>query len=184
MTELAQSNTIILIVALFIGLVVGWWLFRRSRKTSVRIDTDTSQRSGLASTPPVSPYRAAAATPAQADTHEGNSVIDEGAAAATDVYGEILGAEAHRELPGAEGPPDRLHMMKGVGPKFVAKLNEAGITRFDQLASLTPGEVASLDERMGAFKGRLLRDRIIEQASYLARNDHEGFESSFGKLGG
>lgn len=118
------------------------------------------------------------------DLAEGRGVADEGAAAAKDVAGEILGVEAHPIVHGPSGPPDNLQMLKGVGPKLAAQLNAAGITRFDQLASLSPNEIALLDERMGAFKGRLARDRIADQAAYLARGDTEGFEAQFGKLGG
>ena len=74
--------------------------------------------------------------------------------------------------------------MKGVGPKMAAQLNEFGITRFDQLAGLTETEVALLDKRMGAFEGRIARDRVVEQARYLERGDKDGFEATFGKLGG
>ena len=33
------------------------------------------------------------------------------------------------------------------------------------------------------FKGRITRDRWVEQAGYLARGDTAGFEAQFGKLG-
>ena len=82
------------------------------------------------------------------------------------------------------GPAEDLRQLKGVGPKFVARLNELGITRFDQLAGLNANEVAHLDERMGPFQGRLAKDRVIEQADLLARRDIETFEERFGKLGG
>ena len=36
---------------------------------------------------------------------------------------------------------------------------------------------------MGAFKGRITRDRWVEQARYLAAGDIAGFEVTFGKLG-
>ena len=36
---------------------------------------------------------------------------------------------------------------------------------------------------MGAFEGRIARDRLVEQAGYLARGDTDGFEAKFGKLG-
>ena len=78
------------------------------------------------------------------------------------------------------GPADDLSRLKGVGPKFVARLNELGIARYDQLAGLNANEAAHLDERMGPFQGRLARDRVIEQADYLARGDIEGFEEKFG----
>jgi hypothetical protein len=35
---------------------------------------------------------------------------------------------------------------------------------------------------LGAFRGRFERDRIQEQADYLARGDIGGYESKFGKL--
>jgi predicted flap endonuclease-1-like 5' DNA nuclease len=73
--------------------------------------------------------------------------------------------------------------MKGVGPKLAAQLNQNGITRFDQLAGLSENEIAMLDERMGPFRGRLQRDRLVEQACFLARGDTDGFEAIFGKLG-
>jgi predicted flap endonuclease-1-like 5' DNA nuclease len=118
------------------------------------------------------------------DLAEGRGVADEGAAAAKDVAGQILGVEAHPLVAPADGPPDNLQALKGVGPKLVAQLNAAGITRYQQLARLTPNELSLLDERMGAFRGRLSRDRVVEQAAYLERGDTEGFESQFGKLGG
>ena len=118
------------------------------------------------------------------DGPEGNALQDEFAAATQDVAGEILGVDAHPDIPGPSGPPDNLRLLKGVGPKLVAQLNEFGITRFDQLAGLTETEVALLDKRMGAFEGRIARDRLVEQACYLARDDKDGFEAKFGKLGG
>ncbi|MEA3040417.1 MAG: hypothetical protein QOE79_2930, partial [Sphingomonadales bacterium] len=119
--------------------------------------------------------------PPQADGPQGNSVADEVATATTDVAGEVLGLSP-RSAP--SGAADDLSRLKGVGPKFVARLNELGITRYDQLAGLNANEAEHLDERLGAFRGRLARDRIVEQADYLARGDIDGFEEKFGKLGG
>jgi predicted flap endonuclease-1-like 5' DNA nuclease len=113
---------------------------------------------------------------------EGNGVIDEVAAASSDVVGQILGAPVHDNLPGSQGVPDDLQKMKGVGPKLAGLLNSRGITRFEQIAALTREEVERLDAELGAFKGRLTRDRIVEQASYLARGDQAGYEAAFGKL--
>ena len=118
------------------------------------------------------------------DGPEGNALPDEFAAATQDVAGEILGVDAHPDIAGPKGPPDNLQLLKGVGPKLAAQLNEFGITRFDQLAGLTENEVALLDKRMGAFEGRIARDRLVEQACYLERGDRDGFEAKFGKLGG
>lgn len=118
------------------------------------------------------------------DGPEGNALHDEFAAATQDVAGEIFGVDAHPRIPGPSGPPDNLQLLKGVGPKLAAQLNEFGITRFDQLAGLTANEVALLDRRLGAFEGRIARDRLVEQACFLEIGDKDGFEAKFGKLGG
>jgi predicted flap endonuclease-1-like 5' DNA nuclease len=118
------------------------------------------------------------------DTEEGRGIADEGASAMRDVAGEVLGVSAQVDVEQAGGPPDNLQMLKGVGPKLAQKLVENGITRFEQIASLNANEIAMLDAKLGPFKGRLERDRVVEQASYLARGDRDGFEARFGSLGG
>ncbi|MHA6723234.1 hypothetical protein [Sphingomonas sp. RS2018] len=77
---------------------------------------------------------------------------------------------------------DDLTRMKGVGPKLAAQLRDLGITRFDQIAALSPADADALDAQLGTFRGRLSRDRWIEQAGYLAKDDRAGFEAAFGKL--
>ena len=74
--------------------------------------------------------------------------------------------------------------LKGLGPKLAATLAELGFTRVDQIAALTPTEAENLDARLGAFKGRMARDRWIEQAKLLNAGDRAGYEAAFGKLGG
>ncbi len=118
------------------------------------------------------------------DSVPGRSLPDEIATAAADVAGQFLQAKTQGELPGSPADPDDLQRLKGVGPKFQARLHELGITRYDQLARLSPAEVETLDAQLGPFRGRLARDRVTEQASYLARGDLDGFEQRFGKLGG
>ena len=159
MWNVAQNNLILLLVALAIGLAIAFWLFRRGRAAA---DDAVSRR--------------------RSDGPEGNALHDEFAAATQDVAGEILGVDAHPRIPDPKGPPDNLQLLKGVGPKLAAQLNAAGIIRFDQLATMSPTEVELLDSRMGAFSGRIARDRLVEQASYLARGDTDGFEATFGKL--
>ena len=74
--------------------------------------------------------------------------------------------------------------LKGLGPKLAATLAELGFTRIDQIAALTQTEAENLDARLGAFKGRMARDRWIEQAKLLNAGDKAGYEAAFGKLGG
>jgi predicted flap endonuclease-1-like 5' DNA nuclease len=114
--------------------------------------------------------------------HEGRGIASEAAAAIGDISGQFINAPVHENLPGASGPPDDLTQLKGVGPKFARLLNDLGITRFDQLARLSDGDLDRLDQHLGAFKGRLDRDQVPLQAEYLARGDQDGFEQRFGKL--
>ena len=113
---------------------------------------------------------------------EGRGLPGEHAAAASDVAGEILRAPVHKTLDGEGKSGDDLCRLKGVGPKFADALNGLGFTRFEQLAHLTPTEIERLDAQLGAFRGRIARDRIVEQADYLSRGDTDGFEQKFGKL--
>lgn len=168
-----DTTTILIVVAILAVLVVAFLVMRR-RPTPIERK-------------PAEPYVASRERPymkKSEDGPEGNNVADEVAAATTDVAGEVLGVDAHGEL-GAKpaGPADDLTLLKGVGPKLAAKLNEFSVTRFAQLAGMNDTELAHLDERMGPFRGRLARDRIAEQADYLARGDIESFEEKFGKLG-
>jgi len=93
-------------------------------------------------------------------------------------------AEPLSSDPGVAGPPDPLTTLKGLGPKAAARLGALGITRYEQLAALSGDRLTAIDEQMGTFQGRIVRDRWVEQASHLAAGDIAGFEAKFGKLGG
>jgi predicted flap endonuclease-1-like 5' DNA nuclease len=134
------------------------------------------QRVRLTDSAPVRPHMTHSRRP------EGRGLAGEAAAATSDLAGELIGAHVHRELASEKEPADDFGRMKGVGPKFAAALHTLGFTRFEQLAHLTATEIARLDVQLGAFSGRITRDRVVEQADYLARNDVDGYEQNFGKL--
>lgn len=163
--EFIQLYWPVFLVALIIGIIVGFRIFRP--KQNVR----------LSDAVPIRPHMTHASGGA-----EGKNIADEAAAAASDIAGQLLRTKVHEQLPGASGPPDDLVRLKGVGPKLAAMLNERGITRFDQIAKLSEGQVETIDASLGAFRGRFERDRILEQADFLARGDVEGYEAKFGKL--
>lgn len=163
--EFFQIYWPVFVVALIIGIIVGYFYFRP--KQNVRLSDSV----------PLRPHMTHSSTKA-----EGRNIADEAAAAASDIAGHLLRTKVHEELPGASGPPDDLLQLKGVGPKLAAMLNERGITRFDQITKLSDGQIETIDASLGAFRGRFERDRIQEQAEYLARGDIGGYESKFGKL--
>jgi predicted flap endonuclease-1-like 5' DNA nuclease len=134
------------------------------------------QRVRLSDSAPVRPHMANTPPP------EGRGLAGEHAAAASDVTGDIIRAPVHRTLEHQGQAGDDLCRIKGVGPKLADALHSLGFFRFDQLAGLSPTEVERLDAQLGAFRGRITRDRVVEQADYLARNDIDGFEQKFGKL--
>jgi predicted flap endonuclease-1-like 5' DNA nuclease len=118
--------------------------------------------------------------PAAPERKEGEGLGSGAAAAAEDVAGQFFGVEAHPDL---AGPADDLTRIKGLGPKAQSTLNGLGITRYAQLAALSTAEINAVDASMGAFRGRIGRDRWIEQAGYLAAGDTASFEKIFGNLG-
>jgi predicted flap endonuclease-1-like 5' DNA nuclease len=134
------------------------------------------QRVQLTDSTPIRPHMP------QARPAEGRGIAGEAAAATSDVTGELLRARVHGALDGQGKAGDDLCRIKGVGPKFADALNRLGFYRFEQIAHLTPNEISRLDPQLGAFSGRISRDRIAEQADYLARGDLDGFEQRFGKL--
>jgi predicted flap endonuclease-1-like 5' DNA nuclease len=135
------------------------------------------QRVQLTDSAPVRPHMMADRPPA-----EGRGLAGEAAAATSDVTGDILRLPVHDALEGESGPGDDLGRIKGVGPRFAEALRALGFTHYEQLARLTPTEVERIDAQIGTFRGRIARDRVVEQADYLARNDIDGFEQRFGKL--
>jgi len=135
------------------------------------------QRVALTDSAPVRPHMVQRTQP-----EEGRGLAGEHAAAASDVTGEILRAPVHKTLDGGAEQYDDLCQIKGVGPKFAEALQGLGFQHFEQIAHLTPTEIERLDGQLGAFRGRIARDKVVEQADYLARKDIDGFEQRFGKL--
>jgi predicted flap endonuclease-1-like 5' DNA nuclease len=151
------------VIVIVVALVLAFILMRPKQRVTL---TDSA---------PVRPHKH------HSMPREGRGIAGEAAAAASDVTGDIFRAPVHRALEG-KVPSDDLCLLKGVGPKFADALHAAGFYNFEQIAGLSANEVERLDAQFGAFRGRIARDRIVEQADYLARNDIDGFEQRFGKL--
>jgi predicted flap endonuclease-1-like 5' DNA nuclease len=76
--------------------------------------------------------------------------------------------EARRVAQARRKGPDNLQRIRGIGPVIDGLLRAMGITTFRQIAALSPAEQGRLGDLLGAFRGRIARDRWIEQAAELA----------------
>lgn len=192
MTELWNAYWPMILVAVAIGIVIGTLIFRTPKQKVTLSKVETPDRphmagtgAGMGAAPAPAPVTHERQVPINDDSDgggEGEDVGDQMAAAASDVVGQVIGAPVHDHLSGNQAAADDLQKLKGVGPKLANLLHARGLFRFEQIAALTPEEVTALDADLGAFKGRLTRDRVIEQAGYLARGDQTGYEAAFGKL--
>jgi predicted flap endonuclease-1-like 5' DNA nuclease len=167
MFELLRDYLPAILIAILIGLFVGFLIFR------------PRQRVRLTDSAPVRPHMTGRRRDSRRET---KGIASEAAAAASDVSGEIIGAPVHSQLSAGGVAPDDLERIKGVGPRLAEMLHARGFIRFEQIAHLTPEEIDLLDQQLGPFRGRIVRDRIVEQAVYLASGDIDGFEQHFGKL--
>ncbi len=128
--------------------------------------------------PPVMPAPTAPEEPAVVE----EPLNDEPVAAAAPMAASPA-AEASAAPADATRPEDQpITLLKGLGPKLTQKLAEHGITTVGDMAALSEAQAQALDAQLGAFSGRMARDRWLEQARLLAADDRAGFEAVFGRL--
>lgn len=150
-------------------------------QSAVAAPTTAPAPAPVIATPPVAP----APPPLDASPAPGTPPLaDEpiAAAAPLDASPATLAADTPAAPVSAQGNTS-ITMLKGLGPRIAARLAELGITDVEQLAWLDDAEAQALDAQLGAFQGRMERDRWREQARLLAQGDRAGFEAQFGKLG-
>ncbi len=95
--------------------------------------------------------------------------------------GAAIGKKPVRRLFEAPaGAADDLKLISGVGPVLERNMNAVGITTWAQVAKLTPEQIAAVEGELG-FKGRVLRDRWLEQADALATGGVAEYIKRFGK---
>lgn len=69
---------------------------------------------------------------------------------------------------GPAGKGDDLKLIWGVGPALEKMLNGMGIWHFEQIAAWNEMNLRWVDQNLGTFRGRAVRDKWIEQATKLA----------------
>lgn len=187
---MSSSTFFYIVIALFVAAILFWLIRSRGNTTGEHIDTSMTA---------VGAVTEAVEDLVETITHKAEDVLRADAAAtgsketdtaALESASAALAASAGGlamvpiGIPAAQGEPDNLRQLKGVGPKLASLLTELGVTRFDQIAAWGPAEVETVDTHLGTFKGRITRDNWIEQAAFLAKGDTAGFEARFGKLDG
>lgn len=181
---LISEMLLLLTLAAAVFFTLGWrWQARRARariaSLEKRLDEETAAarlaRQDLEKLPSPDPHPPAAAAELAALAAE----LSESQARQLFLERELLRLrdahlDAEKQLqslrnsapPPPPPPPDDLTRIRGVGSVMRSKLHTAGITTFQQLASLDPQALASLDRQL-KLQGRATRERWQEQARSL-----------------
>ena len=119
----------------------------------------------------------AAAEKAAAEKAAAEKAAAEKAAAEKAAAEEAAKAEAVKPY-GLSGPiggkADNLTRIKGIGSKINGILNDLGIYHFSQIAAWTEKDIEEVDARL-KFKGRIQREKWVEQAKILAAGGETEF---------
>ena len=68
---------------------------------------------------------------------------------------------------------DDLKEINGVGPQMEEMLNGFGVISWEQLAILSKDDIATLDDALEGFTGRIERDEWVPQARDFIKNGHQ-----------
>lgn len=75
---------------------------------------------------------------------------------------------------------DDLGLIRGIGPVGAADLNEQGIYRYSDLASMSAEDEAALEDHLGADRGYIAQERWREQAALLEQGKIDEHRAKFG----
>ena len=164
------------LLPLLLGLVTGWWIWANRRKTSG--DADLAYAAPTPA-PKIEPVRVPTPEPVAFKAPEPVASPAAGIASAAVAGGLALTAIG---IPAAVGAADDLLIIKGIGPKLNGVLNGLGITRFDQIANWTAGDVDKVDDHLGQFQNRIGREEWIPQAKLLAAGNRPEWERIYGTV--
>ncbi|MHB9880788.1 hypothetical protein ACSMXM_14165 [Pacificimonas sp. ICDLI1SI03] len=200
--SLEGDMIVAIIISLLVGLLLGWLLFRgagsrralqaelaeRNAELAVAHERNAALEREVASSrdqikplaDEVDRLRAMKARPALSETPATAAPVTPRADTVT------VPDPTKRMDPtmsSAEGEPDDLQLIKGIGPKLESIYNDLGVWHFAQIADWSPDDVRTIDAKLGTFKGRIERDQHVEQAKLLAAGRTTEYEARFGKLG-
>lgn len=153
-----------LVFAAFLGAVI-FWLAEMGTQAVAAPDMGDAMPSDLPGAAPMAealadPEVAAEVTEEIAPSGDAQLATErEGMAEGRSIYGD---AEPASE-------PDNLRAIKGVGVKIEEALNEAGVTRFEQIAAWDDAAIDDFASRIGRGAARIRGDDWVGQARELAK---------------
>ncbi|MEP3420524.1 MAG: hypothetical protein ABJN35_02205 [Erythrobacter sp.] len=177
MFQIIMDNPLRFILALVIGIATAWWIWGRL-SASGSTASQVAPKAEPAPTPAPKPAPAPAPEPAAKPVVEPEAVAPVAAAGAA-LAAASDGDEDKPKIAAAVGESDDLTRIKGVGPKLNDLCLSLGVRRFDQIAQWSDADVAEVDQYL-KIKGRITRDRWVDQAKLLATGDVAGHKAEFG----
>jgi predicted flap endonuclease-1-like 5' DNA nuclease len=184
------NNLLWIFLPLLIGLLTGWWAWARSNSSAgLAYSTPEPAANPIAAArtaaPDTVPVRVPEPTAPVAAFEAPKVEVPKASATGLGLAGAgVAGAAALTAIgiPAAVGAADDLLKIKGIGPKLNGVLNGLGITRFDQIANWSAGDVDKVDDHLGEFKDRIGREEWIPQAKLLAAGNHSEWERIYGTV--
>lgn len=179
-SEPEGGATTLLDGSLYDGSMIGSWRKRFDEEAAKK----SASAAAAAAPPAVEPAKAAAppapppSDPAPAKAPAAPAVeaageADHAKVPASTPAAPVSPAVSSEHRPGLlssarDGKADDLKLIWGVGPKLETMLNVMGVFHFDQIAGWTDMNLAWVDQHLGAFRGRAVRDDWIGQSTRLA----------------
>ena len=144
---------LMIIAAVFIGLVIAYWYLRRIDDNGGRVRKAPQTMPFPRKHPPVD------LTPTSSDWLQ-NRQAPAPAVNAPSQQPQPLRSTPNREV-------DDLKQIAGIGPKLEQLLHANGIFNFGQIADWHDTDIQAMDELLPAFHGRIEREDWVGQARKL-----------------
>ena len=146
-----------ILAGFLLGVLVGWWVWARTPPPVVVDPVIVAQL--RADVDSVSAALARATSDLAASDNARKALETSLAAAGVPVTPLFLDAP--------DGSPDDLTRISGIGPRLAELLNGIGIFHIRQIAGWSEDDIPQVDARLGAFKGRIVRDDWVAQAKSI-----------------
>lgn len=160
-----------ILAGFLLGVLVGWWIWARSAPPMIVEPVIVNQlRAELDGA-----NTALARTESELGASQNARKALEASLAAAGMPVAPLFLEA------PDGPADDLTIIRGIGPRLAVLLNSLGIFHLRQIARWSDADIAEVDTKLGAFKGRIARDNWVDQANLLHTGQLATYQERFGE---